>query len=100
MEANGWTVRFRETNLPHAAVLATVEDMAADALCISATIMANLLSVADLIRTVSSKMKDRTPRILLGGLAFTLLPTFPVDNVNPEVVADLRQGLALDCGKV
>src|SRR5664279_5438919 len=52
MESNGWTVRFLGTNLPHSAVLATVEEFSPDVLCISTTIVANLASVAELIRAV------------------------------------------------
>ncbi len=45
MEANGWTVRFLGTNLPHSAVIAAVEESSADVLSISTTIVANLPAV-------------------------------------------------------
>lgn len=40
MEATGWTVRFLGTNLPHSSVLSTIEEISADVLCISTTIVA------------------------------------------------------------
>ena len=69
MEANGWTVRFLGTNLPHSSVLAAVEESSASVLCISTTIVANLPSVAELVRTVRNRLNERTPRIVLGGVA-------------------------------
>src|SRR5450432_4129896 len=66
MEANGWTVRFLGTNLPHSSILATIEEISADMLCISTTIVANLPSVVDLVQTVRSKLNQHVPRIVLG----------------------------------
>ena len=100
MEANGWTVRFLGTNLPHVSILAAVEDMPADVLCISATITPNLTAVADLIRVVTYKMKGNAPRILLGGSAFRRVTSFDVGDVRPEVIPDLRSALSLLCDKV
>ena len=35
MEANGWAVRFLGTNLPHSSILATIDEVSANVLCIS-----------------------------------------------------------------
>ena len=35
MEANGWTVRFLGTNLPHSTIVATLQEVSAHVLCIS-----------------------------------------------------------------
>jgi cobalamin-dependent methionine synthase I len=57
MESNGWTVRFLGTNLPHSAVLATVEEFSPEVLCISTTIVANLASVVELTTPIA--IRDR-----------------------------------------
>ena len=93
MEANGWTVRFLGTNLPHSSVLAAVEESSADVLCISTTILANLPSVAELVRVVRSKLSDRVPKIVLGGTAYRLAAQFAQD-VGATGINDLRHALA------
>ncbi len=97
MEANGWTVRFLGTNLPHSSILATIEEISADVLCISTTILANLPSVMELIQAVRGKMKERTPEIVLGGAAYRLAAQFAGDVGAKAAVTDLRQALALLC---
>jgi methanogenic corrinoid protein MtbC1 len=97
MEANGWTVRFLGTNLPASSVLSTVEEISADMLCISTTIVANLSSVVDLVRTVRDKLNGHAPKIVLGGAAFRLAPQFAQDIGATEVIIDLREALATYC---
>jgi methanogenic corrinoid protein MtbC1 len=97
MEANGWTVRFLGTNLPHSSVLATIEEISADILCISTTIVANLPSVVDLVQTVRSKLNQHVPRIVLGGAAYRLASQFARDIGPAEAITDLRQALAIYC---
>jgi len=97
MEANGWTVHFLGSNLPHSSVLATIEESSADVLCISTTIVANLPSVVDLVRAVRSKLSDRAPRIVLGGAAYRLVTRFANEVGALEAVTDLRRALALLC---
>ena len=97
MEANGWTVRFLGTNLPHASVLAAIEEISADMLCISTTMVASLPSVADLVRTVRGKMNKSAPRVVLGGAAYRVAPQFAQDIGPAEAVTDLRQALARYC---
>jgi methanogenic corrinoid protein MtbC1 len=94
MEANGWAVRFLGTNLPHSTVVATLEEVSADVLCISTTLVANLPSAAELIRTVRSKLGLKAPRIVLGGAAFLRTPDFVKELGSAYVFADLRQALA------
>ena len=97
MEANGWAVRFLGTNLPHSSVLANLEENATDVLCISTTIVANLTSVADLVRTVRSKMGQRTPTIVLGGGAYRVATQFAEEIGAVGGVTDLREALARFC---
>jgi methanogenic corrinoid protein MtbC1 len=97
MEANGWNVRFLGTNLPHSSVVATVEEISASVLCISTTILSNLPSVADLIQAVRSKLKERAPKIILGGTAYRMATQFASEVGAAEVVPDLRGALALLC---
>ena len=97
MEANGWNVRFLGTNLPHSSVVATVEEISAGVLCISTTILSNLPSVADLIQAVRSKLKERAPKIILGGTAYRMATQFASEFGAAQVVPDLRGALALLC---
>jgi methanogenic corrinoid protein MtbC1 len=97
MEANGWAVRFLGTNLPHSSVLANLEENATDVLCISTTIVANLTSVAELVRTVRSKMGQRTPKIVLGGGAYRVATKFAEEIGAVGGVTDLREALAMFC---
>jgi MerR family transcriptional regulator, light-induced transcriptional regulator len=97
MEASGWKVRFLGTNLPPSSVLATVEEISADVLCISTTIVANLPSVVDLVRTVRGKLKGFAPEIVLGGGAYRVATRFARDIGATGVVTDLRQALAMFC---
>ncbi|HUG82024.1 MAG TPA: cobalamin-dependent protein [Bryobacterales bacterium] len=97
MEANGWTVRFLGTDLPHSSVLAAIEEISADMLCISATIVANLPSVADLVGTVRNKLREQAPKIVVGGAAHRLAPQFAGDIGATEAFTDLRPALAVFC---
>jgi MerR family transcriptional regulator, light-induced transcriptional regulator len=56
LEENGWTMRFLGTNLPHSTILSTVEEISADVLCISTTLIANLSAAADLIKVVRRRL--------------------------------------------
>ena len=98
MEANGWTVRFLGTNLPHSSVLATVAEFSADVLCISTTLVANLTSVVELIRAVRSGLSARVPDIVLGGSAHRLAPHFARELQAMGPITDLRQAIGVLCG--
>lgn len=97
MEANGWTVRFLGTNLPHSSVISAVEESSANVLCISTTIVANLPSVAELVEAVRAKLSDRCPQIVLGGSAYRLATEFAREIGTMGAITDLRQALAVLC---
>jgi methanogenic corrinoid protein MtbC1 len=97
MEANGWTVCFLGSNLPHASILSSVEESSADVLCISTTMVANLPRVAELIGTVRAKLNEHAPTIVLGGGAYRLVPQFAQEIGAIGAIADLRQALAILC---
>jgi MerR family transcriptional regulator, light-induced transcriptional regulator len=100
MEANGWEVRFLGTNLPHSSILGAVKECSADVLCISTTILANLPSVAELVRTVRDKLQESAPKIVLGGAAHRFATQFAKEIGAMEAITDLRQGVAMLCGPV
>jgi methanogenic corrinoid protein MtbC1 len=97
MEANGWTVRFLGTNLPHSSIVATIEEISADMLCISTTIVANLPSVVDLVHTVRAKLNEHVPKIVLGGAAYRVATQFARDIGASEPITDLRRALEIFC---
>lgn len=98
MESKGWSVRFLGSNCPLPSVLKTIDETSADVLCISTTLVSNLPSAAQLIRSVRSDQKARAPRIVVGGAAFRYCPQF-LDEIGTEVIAlDLRAALLLLCG--
>jgi methanogenic corrinoid protein MtbC1 len=97
LEENGWTVRFLGTNLPHSSILSTIEEVSADVLCISTTLIANLPSAADLIRTVRDKLGNKVPRIILGGAAYRITPRFAKEVGPAEAIPDLKQALITLC---
>ena len=96
MESQGWAVRFLGTNLPHSSVLSILEEISADVLCISTTLVANLPSVVDLVETVRNKLQ-RVPKIVLGGAAYRLATRFAEDLGSAETAPDLRGALAMLC---
>jgi len=97
MEAKGWDVRFLGTNVPHTAVVNAVGDSAADVLCISTTLVANLPSAMELIRAVRTKLGKQAPAIVLGGAAYRMTPGFAANLERTQVITDLRQALAVLC---
>lgn len=97
MESKGWKVRFLGSNLPHNSVVAAVEESSTDTLCISTTVVANLPSVVELIRSVRSKLTQRAPRIVLGGAAFRMARSFARE-IDATEMTNLRQALTVLCG--
>jgi methanogenic corrinoid protein MtbC1 len=97
MEAKGWTVQFLGSNLPHSSVIAAVEETSADVLCISTTIVANLPSVVELVESIRHKLRERTPRIVLGGSAFLFTPQFGEELGEAQVVPTLKRALTMLC---
>jgi methanogenic corrinoid protein MtbC1 len=97
MEANGWTVRFLGTNLPHSSVLSAVQEISADVLCVSTTMVPSLPSAADLVRTVRGHLGERAPRIVVGGSAYRLAADFSREVGAVAAITDLRQAIATLC---
>lgn len=93
LEADGWSVRFLGTNLPHAGVLQAVEDHRADAVEVSAGMLFSLPKVRRLVADVREKFPGRTPRMLVGGGAFRAVPS-PAEAVGADRYgADLKAAL-------
>jgi methanogenic corrinoid protein MtbC1 len=98
MESKGWSVRFLGSNAPLPSILQAINESSADVLCISTTLVSNLPSAAQLIRSVRNDRKERAPRIVVGGAAYRYSPQF-VDEIESAVIAlDLRAALSLLCG--
>lgn len=76
LEADGWSVRFLGTNMPHNAILAAVSDGEVKLLGISATMLFNLPHVRALVLEVREKLGPRAPRIVVGGGAFRQCDSF------------------------
>jgi methanogenic corrinoid protein MtbC1 len=96
LEAEGWNVRFLGSNLPHSSVIAALEETSANILCISTTIIANLPSVAELVQSVHEKLRQRAPRVVLGGAAYRMATHFAREMGATEI-SDLRSALATLC---
>ena len=73
-------------------MIAAVEESSADTLCISTTIVANLPSVAELVRSLQGKLHECAPKIVLGGAAYRMAPHFALE-IGVTEIADLRQAL-------
>lgn len=73
LELDGWRVRFLGTNVPHDGIVAAAEEMKANLIGISATMLFNVDPVARLVESVRSA-KGAAPRILVGGSAFRSAP--------------------------
>lgn len=74
LELDGWRVRFLGTNVPHDGIVAAAEEMKADLIGISATMLFNVDPVARLVESVRGMKGMTTPRILVGGSAFRSAP--------------------------
>ncbi len=74
LETEGWDVRFLGTNVPQPGVLRALEEHSATLLGITATMLFNLPSVAELIETVHRHFGADRPRVIVGGGAFRVAP--------------------------
>jgi methanogenic corrinoid protein MtbC1 len=97
MEALGWSVRFLGSNLPHSSVVSAIEESAANVLCISTTIVANLPSVGELVENVRHKLSGKAPIIVLGGAAYRMVPQFASEIGAEKVFTDLRSAIDYLC---
>jgi MerR family transcriptional regulator, light-induced transcriptional regulator len=73
-EMAGWDTYFCGANTPHAAVVQSVVERAADVLAVSATMGYHLHAVQDLIEVVRADPRCARLRILVGGHPFTIDP--------------------------
>lgn len=73
LEADGWSVRFLGSNVPVSGVLGAIEEVDADVLGVSATMLFSMPQVVALVGAVRARFGER-PRILLGGAAFKHSP--------------------------
>ena len=98
METQGWEVSFLGANVPSASIVEAVEEKSADVLCISTTLVANLPTVAELIGLVRSRLKEKAPRIVVGGAAFRMAANFAEEMGVEGATNDLRTTVAMLCG--
>ena len=94
LEAEGWSVRFLGTQMPHRDIVEAVEEHEADAVGISATMLFNLGSVSDLIRDLRALKGSDLP-IMLGGRAFRSNPDVGREMGAHGVGRDLDEALSL-----
>jgi MerR family transcriptional regulator, light-induced transcriptional regulator len=74
-EMAGWDAYFCGANTPHAAVVQSVVERAADVLAVSATMGYHLHAVQDLIELVRADPRCARLRVMVGGHPFTVDPT-------------------------
>ena len=75
LEMEGWDIQFLGVNLPHHAILRTIQDFQPNLVGISATMVLQMPMVKDLIQGIKGQYAPGTaPRILVGGSAFRSLP--------------------------
>ncbi len=98
METQGWEVSFLGANVPSAAIVEAVEEKCSDVLCISTTLVANLPTVAELIGLVRARLKEKAPRIVVGGGAYRLAANFAQEMGVEGSTNDLRTTVAMLCG--
>jgi methylmalonyl-CoA mutase cobalamin-binding domain/chain len=73
-EMAGWDAYFCGANTPHAAVVESVVERAADILAVSATMGCHLHAVQDLIEAVRDDRRCAKVRVVVGGHPFTIDP--------------------------
>lgn len=93
LEASGWRMRFLGTQLPHGDVLRAIEDHEPGLVGISATLLANVPAVGDLIEAVRRSFGDA--RIVVGGSAFLSAPDLWRELGADGFGRDLRHARAL-----
>lgn len=94
LEADGWNMRFLGTQLPHNAVLSAVDEHRPRLLGISATVLRNLPSVADLIEQTRTNFGDDIT-IIVGGGAFRSSPDIWRDIGADGFGRDLKDAVAV-----
>ena len=95
LEADGWSVCFLGTNLPHAGILQTIEEHQADVVGISTTMLFNVPRVRQLITDIRQSFPANSPRVMVGGAAFKAVPTLWQEIGADGYAPDLRAALTL-----
>lgn len=88
LEADGWTVEFLGSNMPHDGILKAIEETRAHILGISATMLFNLQSATQLIAETRLRFPD--VKIIVGGAAFRYSPDYWREAGADAYAADLR----------
>lgn len=94
LESDGWNVRFLGSNVPHAAVLASVDEHRADVLGISATMLAHLSRVEALVSDARQRF-GADLRIVVGGSAFRFNPGMALEIGADAHALDLKSAMTV-----
>ncbi len=95
LEMAGWDNYFCGANTPHAAIVRSVVERAADLLAVSATMGAHLQAVQALITLVRADPRCGRLRIMVGGHPFTVDPVLWRNVGADGTAADADSALAL-----
>lgn len=94
-EMAGWDTYFCGANTPHAAVVQSVVERAADVLAVSATMGYHLHAVQDLIDVVRADPRCARLRVMVGGHPFTVDPALWRTVSADGTAADAEAAVAL-----
>jgi methanogenic corrinoid protein MtbC1 len=94
LDADGWDVHFIGTNMPNDGILSAIEVHEPALVGISATRMANVGRVRDLIADIRGR-KEAAPRIIVGGGAFRANPELWREVGADGFAPDARSALVL-----
>lgn len=96
LETHGWDIQFLGSNLPQKSILEMIQDYRPTLVGISVTMFVNLAAVKRLIGEIRNHASDHTtPRVLVGGSAFRLLPNAYRQIGADGFASDLRTLLTL-----
>lgn len=93
LEADGWNVRFLGTQTPHGDVLGAIEEHEPSVLGVSATMLFNMRSAADLVERVRARFGSDL-KIIVGGSAFSSTRGVWQDTGADAYGLDLRDAVA------
>lgn len=96
LEADGWTVHFLGTSLPHQAILDAIRERQPSCVGISATMLFNVRAVRRLVDAIRMEW-GTTKRVVVGGSAFRHVPGLWREIGADGYAADLRQALEVMC---
>jgi len=102
LEADGWSVQFLGTNMPHVGIVQAVREQQPQVVGISATMLFNLPHVRSLIEAIRREALPEPPRILVGGAAFRSAPELWSEIGADGFAPNLREAveLARQYGKI